>query len=821
MTHLPTEPDEGRLRDLLAGKLTAADDAEVLALLEREPAWQQALDRLAADEALWHEAAVSLKEPPLAADATLRSALAAMSSARSGDAANTPTTGETVDSSAGGASGEPDLSFLTPAAEPGYLGRLGPYLVEEVIGRGGFGVVLKARDPKLARVVAVKVLAPHLAASGTACQRFLREARAAAAVVHEHIITIYAVEDQPLPHLVMQFVAGQSLQEKLDREGPLGVKEVLRIGMQTAAGLSAAHKQGLVHRDIKPANILLENGIERVKITDFGLARAADDASLTRTGVVAGTPQFMSPEQARGATVDARSDVFSLGSVLYAMCAGRPPFRADSTLAVLKRVCDDQARPIRELNPDVPPWLAGIIQRLMAKNPADRPASAQEVADLLGQCLLHLQQPEVAPLPAEVAVLGTPALAARHEPLPPCESTNVTAERVPAAIHRDEARRLMRVPAFALLGVAGLNWLAIIPLIVWLIILSHPDSTVSREVITSIVVYMWALPALSVAPLVTAMLALRLVGLREVIAGTLFTLLTAALINIPFWPVAIGLSLLALWRLTRPELRRALAGIAGAEPPLHFHLDAEPAAEAPARAEKFTFPPKIPKPDPLANAPGAPVRSRLRRALLGVALIAVGLSTLAACAGLAVLLTHLSTPGMRDRPSGYLIINIPDSRLTARLRLEKLEHGYTSGEALRSLHTELEVVSGSQYRLAPGEYRLRVMSDDVIVHGELIRVTEASVVRTHDVKRGGILHLHADPQNNFMSVTINGERCIENTTQSSRRMLVVPEGIVRVKAMWGGHVFAERLVDVKASDEKTLRITPQLIEELPGEDKNK
>ncbi len=151
--------------------------------------------------------------------------------------------------------------------------------------------------------------------------------------------------------------------------------------MQTAAGLAAAHAQGLVHRDIKPANILLENGVERVKITDFGLARAADDASLTQTGVVAGTPQYMSPEQAEGKPLDHRTDLFSLGSVLYAMCTGRPPFRASGTMAVLKRVCEDTPPPIREINPEIPEWLVAIIDKLHAKEPADRFQSAAEVAD--------------------------------------------------------------------------------------------------------------------------------------------------------------------------------------------------------------------------------------------------------------------------------------------------------------------------------------------------------------------------------------------------------------------------------------------------------
>ncbi len=263
----------------------------------------------------------------------------------------------------------------------------------EVVGRGGMGIVLRAFDEKLHRVVAIKVLAPALAASGPARQRFVREARAAAAVTHDNVIAIHAVEDAgAVPYLVMQFIDGPTLQEKIDREGSLPLKEILRIGMQIAAGLAAAHAQGLVHRDVKPANILLENGVERVKITDFGLARAVDDASLSRSGVIAGTPAYMSPEQAGGGAVDHRSDLFSLGSVLYALCTGHAPFRAATTMAVLKEVCDDTPRPIREVNPDIPDWLEAIIERLHAKDPADRFQTAAEVADLLGRHLARLQQ---------------------------------------------------------------------------------------------------------------------------------------------------------------------------------------------------------------------------------------------------------------------------------------------------------------------------------------------------------------------------------------------------------------------------------------------
>jgi WD40 repeat protein len=300
--------------------------------------------------------------------------------------------------------GETALDFLAPAGRPDSLGRLGHYEVLGLVGRGGMGVVLKAFDEKLQRVVAVKVMAAPLATSATARRRFTREAQAAAAVRNEHVIDIHAVEEaNGLPYLVMEYVSGRSLQERLDQEGPLGVAEVLRIAMQIAAGLAAAHAQGLVHRDVKPANILLENGVERVKITDFGLARAGDDASLTQSGAVAGTPMYMAPEQARGEAVDHRADLFSLGSVLYAMCTGQPPFRASGTLAVLKCVAEEEPRPVREVNAEVPDWLAAIIGRLHAKDPAERFPSAGGVAELLGQHLAHLQQPARVPRPVPPA----------------------------------------------------------------------------------------------------------------------------------------------------------------------------------------------------------------------------------------------------------------------------------------------------------------------------------------------------------------------------------------------------------------------------------
>lgn len=298
------------------------------------------------------------------------------------------------------------LSQLGPSDDETSLGRIAGCEVTGVIGSGGMGVVLKARDKSLDRIVAIKVMAPHLAASGSARQRFAREAKAAAAVLHPNVIAIHGVSnDQSLPYLIMPYVRGVSLQRRIETSGPMPLVDILRIGIQVAAGLAAAHEQGLVHRDIKPANILLEEGVERVTITDFGLARAVDDASMTRSGVITGTPQYMSPEQARGELVDTRSDLFSLGSLMYAMCTGHSPFRAETSYGVLHRITHDEVRPIRTSNSNIPMWLDQIIKKLLSKSPDDRFESAKEVAGILEECLAYTQHPETK-LPEAVVKLA-------------------------------------------------------------------------------------------------------------------------------------------------------------------------------------------------------------------------------------------------------------------------------------------------------------------------------------------------------------------------------------------------------------------------------
>jgi serine/threonine-protein kinase len=384
-----------RLTALLDGKIADAEQADLQTHIDSCESCQRTLEELVAGKESWDGIARRLGDQGAPVTPGLQDVMAEAIGATASDGA-----GHSVRLPPG---------FLQPAQQPDSMGRLAHYEVLQEVGSGGMGIVLKAFDTSLRRVVAIKVMAPHLASNAAARRRFVREAQAAAAVAHEHVVAIHAVADQhDPPYLAMQFIEGKTLQERLDKSGPLSVREVLRIGMQTAAGLAAAHAQGLVHRDIKPANILLENGVERVKLTDFGLARAVDDASMTQSGVIAGTPLFMSPEQARGESIDHRSDLFSLGSVLYAMCVGHAPFRASTTMGVIKRVCDESPRPIRELNPDVPDWLVNIINKLLAKKPSDRFQSAKDVSELLGQCLAHLEQPQSVPAPREMGHATVP-----------------------------------------------------------------------------------------------------------------------------------------------------------------------------------------------------------------------------------------------------------------------------------------------------------------------------------------------------------------------------------------------------------------------------
>ena len=324
---------------------------------------------------------------------------------RGGDTAGEDLTGLTAGQPTDGQTGsDAVLTFLNPTDDPRMMGRFGGYEICGVIGHGGAGLVLKGLDVSLDRYVAIKVLHPSLAHNEDAIVRFAREAQAAAAVVHDNVIGIHGVDRcNGLPYLVMPYINGTSLQGRINDEGPMPLDEMLRISLQVARGLAAAHDQGLIHRDIKPANILTPRSVSRVLITDFGLARSVGESELTRTGIVAGTPQYMSPEQAEGSAVDKRTDLFSLGGVMYAMATGRPPFDGDSPYTVIRRIIDTDHVSVAEHRSDLPEWFLEIVDRLLAKPPADRFESADSLAEHLEDCLAHLQQPQTVELPRSVA----------------------------------------------------------------------------------------------------------------------------------------------------------------------------------------------------------------------------------------------------------------------------------------------------------------------------------------------------------------------------------------------------------------------------------
>jgi serine/threonine protein kinase len=300
-------------------------------------------------------------------------------------------------------------ALLRPAQGADETGRLGPYRVLCVLGAGGMGVVFEAEDPQLQRNVALKAMRPDLATNGDARQRFLREAQRMATLTHDHVLAIHHVgEDHGVPFLAMPLLQGESLEDRLRREGQLPVAEVLRIGRETALGLSAAHERGVIHRDVKPANLWLEASSGRVKILDFGLARLAEgDADLTGSGVIVGTPSYLAPEQAEGA-VDPRADLFSLGCVLYRMVTGRLAFPGKTRLAALRAVATLNPIPPRQINPETPEALSRLIEQLLSKDRADRPASASVVAQALKE-IKQSASTSVPLTPTETLVAAPPS----------------------------------------------------------------------------------------------------------------------------------------------------------------------------------------------------------------------------------------------------------------------------------------------------------------------------------------------------------------------------------------------------------------------------
>jgi serine/threonine protein kinase/WD40 repeat protein len=350
---------------------------------------------------------------------------------------------------ASSAAGADPTTFLAPPQLPDEIGRLARYRVLKELGAGGMGMVFLAEDMDLQRPVALKVMLPEVAAKQEAGKRFLREARTVASIKNDHVVTIHQVgEFAGIPYLAMEFLQGSSLSDWLKTQRKLSVSEIVRIGKEAALGLAAAHEKGLVHRDIKPANIWLEAPHQRVKILDFGLARqqSAGD-NLTHSGAILGTPAYMAPEQAQGKAVDGRCDLFSLGCVLYRMATGEQAFQGETVMAILMALATIDPAPASTVRKDLPPALDKLIERLLSKDPANRPASAREVADELARIDRQID--------------GT-ILASANIELPWPVSLPATVARTPTNKSRGKG---LYIGAMALAAAAVLTWQFVLPML--------------------------------------------------------------------------------------------------------------------------------------------------------------------------------------------------------------------------------------------------------------------------------------------------------------------------------------------------------------------
>ncbi|MGK2950042.1 MAG: protein kinase domain-containing protein, partial [Acidimicrobiales bacterium] len=307
-------------------------------------------------------------------------------------------------------SGSPSTGPTNPAGVE--TGRLlaGRYRLEHRLASGGMAQVWQGTDEVLRRKVAVKLLHPHLAADSTFVARFRQEAVAAARLAHPGIVSIYdTCSEDGTEAIVMELVVGRTLRERLDEPEPIDPWQAAGLAAQVAEALEAAHRAGLVHRDIKPANVLL-SGEGRVKVADFGIAKAVEDADLTQPGLMVGTAKYLAPEQVEGSPVDGRTDLYSLGVVLYEMLCGRPPFEGESDAATaLARLQRDPLRP-RQVRPSVPKGLEEVVLRAMARAPGDRHPTA---ADLRAALLAAgaPQAPEADLTAADLTMAGATGLA--------------------------------------------------------------------------------------------------------------------------------------------------------------------------------------------------------------------------------------------------------------------------------------------------------------------------------------------------------------------------------------------------------------------------
>ncbi len=333
--------------------------------------------------------------------------------------------------------------------------QLGKYQIRAEIGRGGMGMVYLGYDPLLDRQVAIKVLAPHLMWEQESVERFLREARAAARLKHPNIVTIYDVgQEDNWYYFVMEYLPGEPLAARLHPQQAMPIDEALPILGSLAAGLDYAHQRGIIHRDVKPSNVVITTE-GHIVLTDFGIARAAQEGRLTMTGTVVGTPEYMAPEQADGRGVDARSDQYSLAVIAYQMLTGQVPFQAESTLGLIYKLVSAPPPPLSQYRPDLPPAAGAVLARALAKDPNARYPTVLAFVEALGRALQGVPRRTTLPIrltapPATASAKASVAKRQRITPPPPGQLPE------PAVARRRPSPVVMGGIALLLLGVIGL-----------------------------------------------------------------------------------------------------------------------------------------------------------------------------------------------------------------------------------------------------------------------------------------------------------------------------------------------------------------------------